>query len=247
MAKPPSPKAQKHAQRWQRLRQFDTDKLADVVGHIGQPLKGVIGVDEVGRGSLVGPVVAAAVCLPHTLCATEHDWLLAIDDSKASHLNRAKRLRLKDAIQTHGLWGLGQASVEEIAHLNIVNASLLAGHRALAALAQQFDCDLTHYLTLMDGRHRIPQHNAPQLSQIKGDAHSAAIAAASIVAKAERDAMIDTAALQYPGYGWEQNAGYPTPAHQKAIAQLGVTPMHRHSYKTVQAACQAEAVQQTLS
>lgn len=237
----------KHMARWERLCAYDDHQRQTFQNRLTPNglIQGVIGVDEVGRGSLIGPVVAAAVCFPALLSPNDHPWVILLDDSKAPHLNRTNRAQLAEVLQAHTYWGIGQASLEDIERINIANASLLAASRAIEALSQQFQCDLAHYLAIMDGRQRIPQYPYPHTTQIKGDQSSLAIAAASIIAKSTRDILIDTYAVAYPGYGWEANAGYPTPAHQRALFDLGVTPYHRRTYQVVQQAL-ANAQQQTV-
>jgi ribonuclease HII len=146
-------------------------------------------------------------------------------DSKA--LSAAQRLALAERLYEVADVSLAQASVEEIDALNILQASMLAMERAVAGLARQPD----HIL--IDGN-RIPAGLAGQARCIvKGDARCLSIAAASIVAKVWRDRLMVDLAQQHPGYGWEKNAGYPSPAHKKALRNLGVTPHHRRSFKPV--------------
>ncbi|OCX59837.1 ribonuclease HII [Thioclava sp. SK-1] len=179
----------------------------------------IAGVDEVGRGPLCGPVTAAAVIL-------HPDHLPdGLNDSKK--LSAKRRAALVDQIKDHAIWCIAEASVEEIDTLNIYHASHLAMVRAVAGLSTQPD----HIL--VDGN-RIPAALTQSAEAIvKGDARSASIAAASILAKEARDALMVDLAQQYPGYGWEQNAGYPTAAHLKALQKNGVTPVHRRSFKPV--------------
>ena len=179
----------------------------------------VAGIDEVGRGPLAGPVTAAAVVLdpariPHGL-----------RDSKV--LNAVRREALAAELALVAEVSIAHASVEEIDSLNILQASLLAMERAVAGLSQPPDhC-------LIDGN-KIPVGLRGRAEAIvKGDARSLSIAAASIVAKVARDAIMTDLAKEFPGYGWEKNAGYPAPAHLKALQNLGVTPWHRRSFKPV--------------
>jgi ribonuclease HII len=179
----------------------------------------VAGVDEAGRGPLAGPVVAAAVrldpaCIPPGL-----------DDSK--RLAAARRAALSRALHDCAEIGIGMAGVDEIDSLNILRASHLAMCRALAALPAPPD----H--ALIDG-HLLPQGlPCPATAIVRGDALCLSIAAASIVAKVTRDRIMVDLAQQYPGYGWERNAGYPTPDHRQALQRLGVTPVHRRSFAPV--------------
>ncbi|MFQ6547010.1 ribonuclease HII [Aestuariibius sp. 2305UL40-4] len=179
----------------------------------------IAGVDEVGRGPLAGPVVAAAVVLDPT-CIPE-----GLNDSKA--LTARRREALCDAVQAAHAVGIGQASVEEIDALNILQASHLAMVRAIAALPSAPD----HLL--IDGN-RLPA-DLPCAAEtiVKGDARSLSIAAASIVAKVWRDRLMVDLAQQCPGYGWERNAGYGSKEHRDAIQNLGITPFHRRSFAPV--------------
>jgi ribonuclease HII len=196
-------------------------------GHGGEIL--VCGVDEVGRGPLAGPVVAAAAILPHDgLCA----WLAeAIDDSKATR--RALREELAPAIREHCWVALGFASVEEIDRLNIFQASMLAMARAVEGLG------VAPGLAFVDGKH-APRLCCRASPVIGGDARCLSIAAASIVAKVERDRLMAELAEAHPGYGWERNAGYPTAEHRQALHRLGPTPHHRRSFAPVSAALRLE-------
>ncbi len=194
----------------------------------------VAGVDEVGRGPLAGPVVAAAVILDESLFPDDLAGLL--DDSKKITLKRrtilAERLRLL-AMKNAGVrFGLGLASVEEIDRINILQATFLAMKRACDALNSPFD------VALVDGN-RPPPLSCTVRCLIGGDALSLSIAAASILAKDHRDRLMCELAQEYPGYGWEKNAGYGTAAHRQALFDLGVTPHHRRSFAPV-----AEAIAQ---
>ncbi len=185
----------------------------------GWPGRVVAGVDEVGRGPLAGPVVAAAVVLPGDL-----DPALAarIDDSKA--LSAAKRMALAPLLQDAVTSALGEASPAEIDRLNILAAAHLAMHRAVAALA------CAPAALLIDGNRLPADLPCPATAVVRGDARSLSIAAASILAKVHRDRLMADLAERHPGYGWERNAGYPTAAHRAAIARLGLTPHHRRSF-----------------
>ncbi|WP_068239952.1 ribonuclease HII [Tritonibacter horizontis] len=179
----------------------------------------IAGVDEVGRGPLAGPVTAAAVILdPDNLP-------VGLNDSKKLS---AKRRALAEAeIQTRAVWAVAHASVEEIDQLNILRASHLAMQRAVEALDPPPD------FLLVDGN-LIPRDLAiPAEAVIKGDGKSLSIAAASILAKECRDRIMVDLAQQFPGYGWEKNAGYPSKQHREALVKLGVTPHHRRSFKPV--------------
>lgn len=194
------------------LADFTREEAALAAGHVF-----VVGVDEVGRGPLCGPVTAAAVRLdPARIPA-------GLADSKA--LTAARRERLFAELQEVAVISVAHATVEEIDRLNILRASHLAMERAIAALPADY--------ALIDGN-QIPKGLAlPALAVVKGDAKSMSIAAASICAKVTRDHIMVDLAQQYPGYGWEVNAGYPTKAHLQALLNLGVTPVHRRSFKPV--------------
>lgn len=179
----------------------------------------VAGVDEVGRGPLCGPVTAAAVILD-PLNIPE-----GLNDSKK--LTAKRREVLYDALMQCAQVSIAHATVEEIDEINILRASHLAMERAVAGLQQTPD----H--VLIDGN-MIPRGlTIPATAVIKGDAKSLSIAAASIMAKTCRDRLMVDLSQQYPGYGWEKNAGYPTAVHLKALQELGVTPHHRRSFKPV--------------
>lgn len=184
-----------------------------------QGLRCIAGVDEVGRGPLAGPVVASAVILNRESIPE------GLNDSKKLTAKRREQLTL---LLRQSAWvGLGVASVEEIDALNILQASLLAMRRAVADLPVAPD----HLL--IDGN-KLPQDlPCPATAVVGGDALSPSIAGASIVAKTWRDNVMKEAATQFPGYGWETNAGYPTKCHKSALQNLGVTPFHRRSFRPV--------------
>lgn len=179
----------------------------------------IAGVDEVGRGPLAGPVVAAAVILDPA-CIPD-----GLDDSKK--LTVKKREALLPLINEHAIVSIGQASVAEIDEINILRASHLAMRRAVAGLSERPD----HLL--IDGTMIPRELNIPATAVVRGDGKSLSIAAASIVAKIWRDRLMVDLAQQHPGYGWETNAGYPTKSHKNALRNLGVTPHHRRSFKPV--------------
>ncbi|MBN2907444.1 MAG: ribonuclease HII [Rhodobacteraceae bacterium] len=179
----------------------------------------VVGVDEVGRGPLAGPVTAAAVRLDPARLPP------GLNDSKK--LTAARRVALHQAILAQAEVSIAHASVQEIDALNILRASHLAMCRAIAGLAQPPD------LALIDGNLLPRDLPCAGLAVVKGDARSLSIAAASIVAKVTRDALMVELAQQHPGYGWERNAGYPTKAHLQALRDIGVSPCHRRSFAPV--------------
>lgn len=178
----------------------------------------VVGVDEVGRGPLAGPVTAAAVRLDPANIPE------GLADSKA--LSAARRDRLFDVLMKVAQVSIAHASVAEIDSLNILRASHLAMERAIAGLP-----GADH--VLVDGNLLPRGLTLSAEAVVKGDAKSLSIAAASICAKVTRDRMMVDLAQQYPGYGWEVNAGYPTKAHLTALLNLGVTPVHRRSFRPV--------------
>ncbi len=189
----------------------------------------IFGVDEVGRGPFAGPVCAAAVALePDRL---PPDLLGEIDDSKRLTANR--RTALAKSLAAHVAFAVAWASVEEIDALNILEASHLAMRRAIVSLSEQME--RTPGLVLIDGN-RCPGSGFPEQAVVGGDGRSLSIAAASILAKVDRDQEMVRLATEYPGYGWERNAGYGTAEHRKALARLGVTPHHRRSFAPVRIA-----------
>ncbi|WP_109511182.1 ribonuclease HII [Pseudomonas ovata] len=188
----------------------------------------VAGVDEVGRGPLCGPVVTAAVILDPARP------ILGLNDSKK--LTETRREKLFDEIREKALcWCIARAEVDEIDHLNILHATMLAMQRAVEGLS------ITPRLALIDGN-RCPKLAVPSAPVVQGDAKVPAIAAASILAKVSRDREMAAFELIYPGYGMGGHKGYPTPVHLEALARLGPTPIHRRSFAPVRAAWEARAV-----
>lgn len=181
------------------------------------------GIDEVGRGPLAGPVLACAVVLPTDLTLLP----AGITDSKK--LTAKKRESLAPQLRAVCRFGLGQASVAEIDEINILQATFLAMRRALAALQESGPVEFA----LIDGNMVPPGLPCPARAIIEGDAKELAIGAASIIAKVERDAVMKQLAAEYPGYGWESNAGYGSAAHLSALREQGVTPHHRKSFAPV--------------
>lgn len=176
------------------------------------------GCDEAGRGCLAGPVVAAAVILPKKY---RHKVL---NDSK--QLSEKQRLEVKkDIIADAIAWGVGVASPSEIDDINILNASYLAMHRAIEKLK------VIPELLLIDGNRYKPADEIPFECIIKGDGKFLSIAAASILAKTYRDDLMRQLAIDFPGYGWETNVGYPTQAHRNGLKEMGSTPHHRMSFQ----------------
>ena len=176
------------------------------------------GLDEAGRGCYAGPVFAAAVILPvkfyhpllndsKQLSAKQRDWLRPIIE--------------KEAIS----FGVSQISNDEIDQINILKASIKAMHQAVAQLRPKPG------LLLVDGNRFTPYKKIPHQCFVKGDARFASIAAASILAKNERDRVMRALAIEFPGYGWERNMAYPTPEHRRAVKELGLTSQHRKSFR----------------
>ena len=183
------------------------------------PLGLVCGVDEAGRGPLAGPVVAAAVILD------PERPIPGLNDSKK--LSEKKRIALAALIRERAIaWAVAEASVAEIDQINILQASLLAMQRAVAALSVKAES------ALIDGN-RCPQLEIPAEAIIQGDGKIASIAAASILAKTVRDAGMLVMHAEYPQYGFDRHMGYPTAAHFKALEAHGVSPVHRRSFGPV--------------
>ena len=182
----------------------------------------IAGCDEAGVGPLAGPVVAGAA-----IFAPEFT-IEGVDDSKT--LSHAEHVRLAGEIRKHAVaWGIGEASPEEIDTLNIHQAGLLAMRRALEAL------QVRPQHVLLDAR-LVPAFRVAQTKIIKGDAKSHTIGAASILAKAHRDALMVKLDEEYPGYGFAVHKGYPVPAHFEALRRLGACAIHRRSYAPVREA-----------
>ena len=177
----------------------------------------VAGIDEVGRGPLAGPVVAAAVILLRPLEGLADSKVLCVHE----------RERLAGLLRGRARIGIGAASVAEIDRINILQASLLAMRRAVMRLG------CLPELALVDGN-KAPDLPCPVQTIVDGDALVPAISAASIVAKVTRDRLMRRLAARYPGYGWDTNVGYATSAHRKAIWQLGICCHHRRSFTAIQ-------------
>ncbi|HEY9770094.1 MAG TPA: ribonuclease HII [Coleofasciculaceae cyanobacterium] len=200
---------------------FDHSLLAEFSSHYTL----IAGVDEVGRGALFGPVVAAAVVLP--LSAIPQLIALGVKDSKT--LSWSKRQELIGPIEVVVTsWHISCASVAEIDRLNIFHASLLAMKRCVMGL------EATPNICLVDGKFAIADLDLPQKTLIKGDLRSPIIAAASILAKVWRDELITDLAQKYPEYDLANNKGYPTAKHRLAIKQYGICAEHRRSFKSCQ-------------
>ena len=200
-------------QRLHNLLRFEIELWAEGFNFIA-------GVDEAGMAPLAGPVIAAACILPR-------DYKLrGLNDSKQI-LDEALRYELANQIKADAIaWSVGRAEVEEIDKLNIYHAGLLAMRRAVEGLESQPD------FVLVDAR-RIPYCPAPQRGIIKGDTLSASIAAASIIAKTTRDALMCEFDSVHPGYNFASHKGYPTPEHCRRLKELGAVPIHRRSFARV--------------
>lgn len=192
----------------------------------GYPKINVAGADEVGRGCLAGPVVAAAVILPRKINFEKDPWLLEIHDSKL--LRTSSRERLAPLIRDWALSSaIGVASVEEIDRLNILRASHLAILRAIQA------CSPQPRHVLIDGKLLPKDLSIPGTAIVKGDQKCLSIAAASIIAKVWRDQQMNQLEDLYPGYGFAQHKGYPTQAHTQALKKQGICQIHRRSFAPV--------------
>lgn len=176
------------------------------------------GCDEAGRGCLAGPVFAAAVILPHGFT---HPWL---NDSK--QLSESRRNQLRVVIEAEAVaWAVGVVDNNEIDKINILNASILAMHRALDGLT------VRPQAIIVDGNRFKPYADLPHTTFVKGDGRFGNIAAASILAKTHRDEFMTNAHTLYPHYHWDVNKGYPTRAHRAAIEAHGPSPLHRLSFR----------------
>lgn len=175
------------------------------------------GCDEAGRGCLAGSVYAAAVILPPDYKNE------SLNDSK--QLTAKRRNELREIIQRDAVaWAVGVVTPEEIDKINILNASILAMHRALDSLKVRPEA------VIVDGNRFKPYRDLPYTTIVKGDGKYMAIAAASILAKTYRDDYMEKLALEYPQYDWKNNKGYPTKKHRNAIKEYGITPFHRRSF-----------------
>lgn len=176
------------------------------------------GCDEAGRGCLCGPVSCAAVILPPDFECPE------LNDSK--QLSEKKRSALRPVIEEKALaWAVVMVNADEIDEINILNASITGMQRAISQLS------IRPQHIIVDGNRFKPYEDIPHTTVVKGDSLYMSIAAASILAKTHRDEFMERLAKNYPGYEWEINKGYPTKRHREAIARLGVTPLHRRSFR----------------
>lgn len=179
------------------------------------------GCDEAGRGCLAGAVYAAAVILPPDYCNEQ------LNDSK--QLTERQRYALREVVQRDALaWAVGVVTPEEIDRINILNASILAMHRAVEGLS------IRPQHLIIDGNRFKPYADIPHTTVVKGDGKYLSIAAASILAKTYRDDYMNQLAEEFPMYDWKKNKGYPTARHRAAIAQYGTSPYHRMSFRLLE-------------
>ena len=201
------------------MGRLKTDQTKDYQLKPRYLVKILAGVDEVGRGSLIGPVYAAAVILNKSINKK------FLKDSKS--LSKKKREELYSYIKKNSIWAIGQSSVKEIEKLNILNASLLAMKRAILKLTKKPS------LVLIDGN-RLPDLRNYKLEYvIRGDQKIPSISAASIIAKVSRDRFITTLSKQFNNYGWDTNSGYGTKEHLRAIKKFGITEYHRKTFSPI--------------
>ncbi|HEX8745965.1 MAG TPA: ribonuclease HII [Pyrinomonadaceae bacterium] len=216
----------KESQRLRKILRFETELWAEGFERIA-------GVDEAGMAPLAGPVVAAAVILP------KRYKLRGLNDSKKI-MDAARREEMAAQIKQDALaWAVGYAEIDDIDRLNIYHAGLLAMRRAVELLRVEPD------FLLVDAR-KIPDCSCPQRGIIRGDLLSASIAAASIIAKTTRDAVMKELDRQFPGYGLAAHKGYPTPVHCRALKELGALPIHRRSFSRVREVLGLDPVQSEL-
>ena len=176
------------------------------------------GCDEAGRGCLAGPVACAAVILPENFSCPD------LNDSK--QLSEKKRRELRPVIEENAIaWAVVMISPQTIDEINILNASIFGMHEALKRLK------VKPQHILVDGNRFKPFEDIPHTTVVKGDAKYMSVAAASILAKTNRDELMERLSGEFPGYGWEQNKGYPTKAHREALKEIGLTPWHRVTFE----------------
>lgn len=185
------------------------------------------GVDEVGRGCLAGPVVAASVSLDYKKLEALDDKTKGLirDSKKLSHNQRSKIIPIIEEIAIS--YAIGEASVREIETKGILPATFLAMHRAIAGL------DMPKDMLLVDGNNQLPNYKGQQKTVVKGDSLCYSIAAASIIAKEFRDSYMTKQAEKYPGYGFESHVGYGTKKHMEALKEIGITEIHRKNFAPV--------------
>ena len=220
-------KLKKHRDMLRRLLSFDGKhrlhpKTNEQAVHL-------IGTDEVGRGCLAGPVVAAAVILPDIkLGSRTAKSLIELNDSKKLSFQQRERLAL--ILQEICVWAIGEASPAEINEINILHASLLAMKRAVESVRAKSNLAMLPILIMIDGNKKIKDIECEQKPVVDGDAKSASIAAASIIAKVHRDRFMMQLSESYPAFNWHQNKGYGSRTHRSALKELGMTEWHRRVF-----------------
>jgi ribonuclease HII len=217
----------KHKAMFKRLLNFDGKHALDP--KTLAKARHIIGTDEVGRGCLAGPVVAAAVILPDIKLGTNiGKSLIELNDSKK--LSFAQREKLAEILQNIATWAVGEASPAEINQINILHASLLAMRRAIEKIESQVDLADLPVLVLIDGNKKVKDILHEQRPVVDGDAKSASIAAASIIAKVHRDRFMMQLSKSFPSYNWHQNKGYGSKVHRDALKSDGMTEWHRRVF-----------------
>jgi ribonuclease HII len=205
------------------------DRKHRYTGRSRKPQCHLIGTDEVGRGCLAGPVVAAAVILPELIATSPLAVSLSeLNDSKK--LNPMQRERMSAVLQEVCVWAIGEASPQEINQINILQASLLAMRRAVEQLSLLTDLTALPILVLIDGNKKVPHLEHIQQTVVDGDAKSASVAAASIIAKVYRDRLMKELGEEFPAFDWHQNKGYGSRSHRQALKDHGMTAWHRHLF-----------------
>lgn len=227
----PSPsqlaREKKNRDRLRKLLNFDKKQKAEREPE--RTIFHLVGTDEVGRGCLAGPVVAAAVILPEIKPGSAiAKSLIELNDSKKLTFPQRERLAL--ILQDISIWAIAEASPAEINEINILHASLLAMKRAVAKLPTKTRLDDNSTLVLIDGNKTIKDLGLEQQAIIDGDAKSASIAAASIIAKVYRDRLMMNLSQSFPAFNWHQNKGYGSITHRTALRQLGMTEWHRRVF-----------------
>jgi len=199
-------------------------RVSDYPSLLNSSMSVEVGCDEAGRGCLAGPVFAAAVVLPDGF------YHPLLNDSK--QMTETQRDELRTIIEKEAVaWSVVAVDAKEIDKINILNASITGMQRAISSLSTKDGSYFLPEMVYIDGNKFKPYRSIPYKTVVKGDAKMLCIAAASILAKTHRDEYMKKLAKEFPQYGWEKNVGYPTKEHRKAIAEYGVTPYHRMTYK----------------
>ena len=220
-------KLKKHRAMFKSLLSFDVKHRLDP--ETLAQARHLIGTDEVGRGCLAGPVVAAAVILPDIKLGTGiAKSLVELNDSKK--LSFAQREKLSCILKEISIWAIGEASPDEINEINILQASLLAMKRAIEKIEAQTNLGNYPVLVLVDGNKKVKDIVHDQKAVVDGDAKSASIAAASIIAKVHRDLFMMQLSESFPSYNWYQNKGYGSRVHREALRSGGLTEWHRRLF-----------------